>query len=201
MAGVVFLRSLWRKPIWECVRPYLDPLDSVCSRTASMEWNVPGKYGPHGELLSSMPTSAPPFSADVLKDCALVAFHMIAEEGEGGEDVCHAPDLGGEWKVGYPKSPMWESGDEAWSEDESVPSNGSREGNVGNDALHATGLYGPGDKICLFLQDWELAKVALSCHMAPNMLCQEMHEVWKWRDATERLAGTAKSLSLTVDGL
>ena len=38
--------------IWEGVSPYLDPMDSVpvCLRTASMEWNVPGKYGPHGEL-------------------------------------------------------------------------------------------------------------------------------------------------------
>ena len=42
-----------------------------------------------------------------------------------------------------------------------------------NEALHVIGLYGPGDKISLFLQDWELAKVALSCHMALDMLCQE----------------------------
>ena len=28
----------------------LDPMDSVGLRTASMEWNVPGKYGPPGEL-------------------------------------------------------------------------------------------------------------------------------------------------------
>ena len=35
----------------------------------------------------------------------------------------------------------------AWSEDESVSSNGSREGNEGNDALHVMGLYGLGDKI------------------------------------------------------
>ena len=46
----------------------------------------------------------------------------------------------------------------------------AREGNVCNDALHVIGLYGPGDKISLFLQDWELAKVALSCHMALDML-------------------------------
>ena len=39
-----FLQSLWEKPIWE------DPMDSVCLRTVSMEWNVPGKFGPHGEL-------------------------------------------------------------------------------------------------------------------------------------------------------
>ena len=50
MAAVGFLRSLWEKPILEGVWPYLDPMDSVCSRTASMEWNVLGKYGPHGEL-------------------------------------------------------------------------------------------------------------------------------------------------------
>ena len=41
MAGVGFFQSLW---------PYLDPMDSVCLRTASTEWNVPGEYGPHGEL-------------------------------------------------------------------------------------------------------------------------------------------------------
>ena len=50
MAGVGFFQSLCEKPIWEGVWPYLDPMDSVCSRTASTEWNVPGKHGPHGEL-------------------------------------------------------------------------------------------------------------------------------------------------------
>ena len=54
----------------------------------------------------------------------------------------------------------------------------AREGNVCNDALHVTRLQGSGDKISLFLQDWELAKVALSCHMALDMLCQEMNEAW-----------------------
>ena len=29
---------------------YLVPWDSVRLRTASTHWNVPGKYGPHGEL-------------------------------------------------------------------------------------------------------------------------------------------------------
>ena len=48
---------------------------------------------------------------------------------------------------------------------------------MSNDALHVIGLSGPGDKISLFLKDWELAKVALSCHMALAMLCQEVHEV------------------------
>ena len=43
-------KSLWEKPIWEGVLPCLDPMESVCLRTASVEWNVPGKYGPRGEL-------------------------------------------------------------------------------------------------------------------------------------------------------
>ena len=119
----------------------------------------------------------PLFSADVLKKCALIASHLIAEE-EGGEDGCHAPDLGDECNMGCPKSPMWESEGQAWSEDESVSSSDIRGGDVSNDALHVIGLYGPGDKISLFLKDWELAKVALSCHMALDMLCQEMQEVW-----------------------
>ena len=101
-------------------------------------------------------------------------MHIVAEDGEGGEDGCHAPDRD-ERKVGCPKSPMWESEGQAWSEDESVSSSGFRGGNVSNEALHVIGLYGPGDKISLFLKDWELAKVALSCHMALDMLCQEMH--------------------------
>ena len=80
--------------------------------------------------------------------------------------------------MGCPKSPMWESEGEAWSEDEDASSHASREGNVSNEALHVIGLLGPGDRISLFLQYWELARVASSCHMALDMLCQEMHEAW-----------------------
>ena len=54
-------------------------------------------------------------------------------------------------------------------------------GNVDNEALLVIGLYGSSDKISLFLQDWEVAKVALSSHMALDMLCQEMHEVERRR--------------------
>ena len=112
--GVGFLQSLWEKPIWEGVWPYLDPMDSVCSRTASVGWTVPGKYGPHGELfffliqkeLAARPGSetfrpffnadirTPLFSADVLRKCALIALHLIAEERRDG-DGRHVPGLGG----------------------------------------------------------------------------------------------------------
>ena len=65
--------------------------------------------------------------------------------------------------MGCLKSPRWESEGEAWSEDEGASFTATRKDNVCNDALHVTGLYGPGDKISLFLKDWELARVALSC--------------------------------------
>ena len=53
------------------------------------------------------------FPADVLKKCALIALHVIAEGRDG--DGCHVPDLGDEWAA--LKSPIWESEGEAWSED------------------------------------------------------------------------------------
>ena len=103
MASVGFLQSLWEEPIWEGVWPYLDPMDSVFLRTASTEWKVSGKCGPHVEhfffLIPKEPATVPVgetfspffnadirtpcFSADVLKKCALIALHIIAEEGEG----------------------------------------------------------------------------------------------------------------------
>ena len=54
-------------------------------------------------------------------------------------------------------------------------------GKVNTEALHVIGVHGSGDNITLFLQDWELAKVALSCHMALDILCQEMYEVERRR--------------------
>ena len=67
-------------------------MDSVCLRTASMEWNVPEKYGPHGELFflliqkepATMPgseTFSPFINPDIrtsssLKKCALLSFAL-----------------------------------------------------------------------------------------------------------------------------
>ena len=98
------------------------------------------RYGPHGELffflIQKEPATVPGsetfslffnadirtlrFSANVLKKCALIALHLIAEEGRGGEDGGHAPGLVNKWKMGCPKSSVWDSDDEAWSEDKSV---------------------------------------------------------------------------------
>ena len=98
-------------------------MDSVCVRTASVVWHVPGKYGPHGELfffrIQKEPATvqdsetfspffnadirAPLFSADVLKKCALIALPVVAEEGRDGEVGCRAPGLGDGWKMGCPR--------------------------------------------------------------------------------------------------
>ena len=48
------------------------------------------------------------------------------------------------------------------SKDEQADS--GSENNVGNGALFVIGLHRSGDAIPLFLQDWEVTKVALSCH-------------------------------------
>ena len=107
------------KTVWEGVWPYLDPMDSVCLCTASMEWNVPGKYGPHGEpfffviqkeppiapnsetfsLFINPGISFPCFSADVLKKCALIALHVMAEGGRDWNGF-QVSELGEEWKMG-----------------------------------------------------------------------------------------------------
>ena len=71
---------------------------------------------------------------------------------------------------------MWECEGEARSEDESARV--SRENNVCNGALHVIGLYGPGDKGLSLLGGSGACEVALSCHIAMDLLCQEMHEAW-----------------------
>ena len=127
----------------------------VCLRTASVEWNVPGKYGPHVELFS---------------------FLIQKEPASMPGSETHAPDLGDEWRLGCPKSPIWESEGEAWSDYESVSSSECATKHCMS--LGCVGLVTRSLSLSLFLNDWELAKVALSCHMALDMLCQEMHEAW-----------------------
>ena len=74
---------------------------------------------------------------------------------------------GEEWKMDCPTSPKWESEGEAWSEDESVSSDGSRDGKVGNNALHVDGL-GP------------VTRSLFSCRIGS---WQRWHQAatWPWR--------------------
>ena len=70
----------------------------------------------------------------------------------------------------------------SWRSDSgsSVSSSRSGENDASNDALFVIGPQGSVDTIALFFQDWEVARVALSCLIALDVLCQEMHAV-EWR--------------------
>ena len=159
------LRIVGEKPIWE----------------GELFFFLPDSEGAGvGETFGSFVKAdirTSPFLCWMSSRSALIALHTIVEEGKDGEDGCHAPGLGDGWIVGCPKSPKWEREGEARSEDESVSSSGSQGGNVSNEALHVIGLYGPGDKISLSscrIGSWQ----RWLCHMALDMLCQEMQEAW-----------------------
>ena len=92
--------KVWGKPFWERVWPYLDPWDSVRSRTASTHWVSKEGCGPHGEhfffllkkepmVLSELVEFGPCFSAETMKACAL----RMAEENALRSDRDSAPDL------------------------------------------------------------------------------------------------------------
>ena len=180
MAGVGFLRNLWEKQIWESVPTWVEQ-DSVFVRSASTEWNVPRECGAHGELLcfliqelEKMPgceTFGPFFNADIRTLLSLlmssrsapVALHEVAEERRDGEVGCRASGVGTNGRIGYPKSPMWESEGKVWSKDETVSSSGSREGTVSNDALHVVASY----SIESPFRDFHFPSFSMAFHHAP----------------------------------
>ena len=123
----------------------------------------PREVWPYGELfffllkkepmvIRELVRFGPSIPVEAVKACALVGLHMMDEENS------------------------WQSDNGS-----SVLSSSSSENNVGNEAFFVIGLHGSCDKITLFLQDWEVAKVALSCQKALDMLCQELYEVERRR--------------------
>ena len=58
----------------------------------------------------------------------------------------------------------------------SVTSGGSEEyeHNIECQAIEVLGQDWSSEVVALFLEDWELGRVALSCYMAMDLLCQEM---------------------------
>ena len=126
---------LWEEVFW----PFLDAWDSVRLRTTSKQWNVPGRYGPYGELfffllkkepvvLRELGRCGPSIPFGAVKACALIGLHMMIEE----------------------KSGRSENGS-------FVSSSSSGENNVGDEAL-CHRAAGSGDTIALFLQDSEVAR-------------------------------------------
>ena len=174
MVSAKILQKMWEGPHWEGVWPCLDPWDVVRLRTSSSYWNVPVKYGPHSELFFFLIrkelvalTKAVPFkpvvSAEALRACALIGLHLLAAEGNAGSSGSQSLGSGDMWGFGCPKSPDWDSDGESRSESEGLSSSDFREHNVESLAVNVIG------------QNWSW-RVALSCHVALDMLCQVMHE-------------------------
>ena len=74
------------------------------------------------------------------------------------------------WRYGYPKSLDWDGNVGSWTESEGTSSSEQCEHNVGSFALYVVGQEQSGEKISLFSEDWELARVALSCHIALDIV-------------------------------
>ena len=76
--------------------------------------------------------------------------------------------------------------------------------NVGNLAIEVVGQHWTSELISLFLEDWDVGRVALSCHLS-DLLCQEMRAVCKGSSESLLVFGVVElsqqSLFLTVDGL
>ena len=84
-------------------------------------WNVPGKYGSHGELFFFLIKKEPfaltkavqfkPFvPAETLKACALIGLHLMAAGGVSrSSSSCgvFSPELGGIAGLKGPRCPLW----------------------------------------------------------------------------------------------
>ena len=90
-----FLKHVGKTHLVRCLA-LLGPVGQRVLRTASTHWNVPGKYGPHGQLfffLVKMEQVVTPNEvlpnplvfAETLKACARIGLHLLAAEDEAGD--------------------------------------------------------------------------------------------------------------------
>ena len=115
----------------------------------------------------------PSVSAETLKACALIGLHLLAADYEVGSSSSQSLGPGDMWTYGCPKSPFWSSPCSA-----SVTSGDDEECGHNNEcrAIEVIGQDWSSEVVALFLEDWELGRVALSCHMATGFLCQERRD-------------------------
>ena len=154
--------------------------------------SVPGKCGPHGKLSFFQIKKEPVASnevpsnsflcAETLRACALMGPHVLAAEAEAGSGGGQSPDFGDMWRHGCSMSLEWISSCSA-----SETSFGCEEYEHNNEcqATEVIRQDWSSEVAALFLEDWELGRVALSCHMAMDFLCQEMRDAC-W-DSSESL--------------
>ena len=107
--------------------------------------------------------------AETPRACALIGLHLMAAESASGSSGSQSPDSGMATRKALTGTATLSQG---------TSSAELCKHNVESLPLKVIGQNWSGENIALFLQDWELARVALSCHLALDMLCQEMHEEW-----------------------
>ena len=153
---------LWEEVLWL----FLDAWDSVRLRATSTQWNFPGRYGPYGELFFFLLEKEPIVLRELSRLGPSIRLHGELLLLLMQQKPTLVPDseafnffIGDGFLV-----PELKDGSEA-----------------SKDVQADSGLHGSVDAIALFLQDWEVAKVALSCHIALDMLCQELHDVERRR--------------------
>ena len=103
---------------------------------------------------------------ETLRACALIGLHMMAA---GGASLSNSAflviyEICGDMVA--EKSPDWNSDVDDWTESEGLSSFEERGHNVESLARELIGQNGSGEMVSLYLEDWELAQVALSCHVA-----------------------------------
>ena len=63
-----------------------------------------------------------------------------------------------------------------WAGSEDASSLECYEHNVGNLAIEVVGQNWSSGVISLFLEDWEVGRLAVSCHLSMDLLCQEVRD-------------------------
>ena len=114
-------------------------------------------------LVTSNEVPPNPFvSAETLKACALIGRHLLAAESEAGSSGSQSPDFGDMWRHDRSVSPEWISSCSA-----SEIFCGCEEYEHNNEcwAIEVVGEDWSSEVVALFLEDWELGRVALRCHM------------------------------------
>ena len=167
--------------------------------------------------------------AETLEACALIGVHLTAAGSESrSSSSCGvlSPELGEIPELSGPRYPLWK--EEAYcSENESTSGFEVYEHNSECRALEVIGQEWSSEVVAFLPKDWELERVALSCHMAMDLLCQEMRdagwdrseslgsprsmclqcwedslaEEWEGREPGKSTVTASESLSLTVHGL
>ena len=120
------------------------------------------------------------------------SVHTMADENAFRSSSDSSPDLGDMWRYGCPKSPVWSSNGVEWAGSKDASSLEYHKHNVGNLTIEVVRQNWSSEVISLFLEDWEVGRVALRCHLSMGLLCQEM------RDACWESSESLGSSSFTV---